>query len=203
MLGIIDTGYGNIHAISNCLRKAGAKCESFNEPNNISYDGLILPGVGNFDSYMYKLNERGFTEYLKQKNDENLPILGICVGMHALANSSEEGSAQGLGLISGNVARIRTKHVLPHMGWNSITVSSTSNLFNGIDIRRGFYFLHNFVFKTTSRSDIIADAEYGISITCAINKRNCFGVQFHPEKSHDNGIKLFQNFWEISQNAKA
>jgi imidazole glycerol-phosphate synthase subunit HisH len=127
------------------------------------------------------------------------PLLGICVGMQILAESSEEGKTGGLGWIPGRVLRIDPaldKLRLPHMGWNSVIVRNDPlRLFRGVNVEMGFYFLHNYYFKPASEGSVEAEVEYGGKFACAIsNAQNIMGVQFHPEKSHSNGMKIFKNF---------
>lgn len=163
-------------------------------------DRYILPGVGSFDFTMRQIRGSGLFDLLREHvHGRKKPILGICVGMQLLANTSEEGMEQGLGYIEGSVQRIRPKVKdvrLPHMGWNSVSVEhDPQGLFRGVDPATGFYFLHNYHFVPEHDADRMATTHYGEPITCAVsNNQNIFGVQFHPEKSHDNGIQLFRNF---------
>jgi imidazole glycerol-phosphate synthase subunit HisH len=124
------------------------------------------------------------------------------VGMHLLANDSEEGKLTGLGYISGRVRRISNDYFtsaphLPHMGWNSINLKSKSLLFDGIDSKIGFYFLHSYQFDCEEPKNASAEVLYGKSLSCAIENENIFGVQFHPEKSHSNGVILLKNFAKL------
>jgi glutamine amidotransferase len=134
-------------------------------------------------------------EVLKNK----VPVLGICVGMQILANKSEEGILSGLGWINGEVKKIdktllKQKPKVPHLGWNSVELNKMNSLFDGIDTDEGFYFLHSYYFDCVNDSDVLTRTFYGKSFASAVNNNNVYGVQFHPEKSHHNGVRLLQNF---------
>jgi len=129
-------------------------------------------------------------------------VLGICVGMQILAESSEEGSLSGLGWIAGKVKKIDASRLvasprLPHMGWNSIHLQADNPLFRGIDVERGFYFLHSYYFAASDPASVLATVSYGDELPCAVGRGNVYGLQFHPEKSHSNGMAIFRNFAEI------
>lgn len=203
MIAIIDIQQGNVHSVMNALRKTSVPFQLISCPSSEDYDGYILPGVGNFDTYMETLNTSGFSEYLKHKCSINKPILGICVGMHALANFSQEGKLPGLGLISGVVKKIDTALPIPHMGWNGLNYSRDHPILKNIELETGFYYLHSYSFNVSKPEHSIALSFYGSNITAIVNAGNTYGVQFHPEKSHTNGLNLFKNFWEITQDVKA
>ena len=202
MIGIIDIGFGNINAVINAVKSANVPCARVSDPNDKSYTGWILPGVGKFDPYISCLKQSGFQDLLRISFVNRVPILGICVGMHALACSSEEGHESGLSFVKGKVQKIKSQFPTPHMGWNSIS-SSKCDLLEGIDFDKGFYFLHSYSFNAEKKGECISVSNYGSEIQAVVNTENCFGVQFHPEKSHKNGTILFGNFWRIVENAKA
>lgn len=202
MIGVIDIGYGNIDAILEGFRLVGGNARRLKKPSLDAINGFVLPGVGNFDSYMQSLSDSGWTEEL-QNGGLSVPILGICVGMHALAEESEEGVLPGLGLIPGKVKKIQSNYPLPHMGWNSITADTSCRLFAEVDMSKGFYFLHNYTFIVKDSVNLIAFSEYGTSICSAVSRDVIYGVQFHPEKSHQNGLKIFKNFSEIVVSASS
>jgi glutamine amidotransferase len=156
---------------------------------------VILPGVGAFDDYIARLKDSGIFEVLMNFHSRDIYLLGICIGMHVLADTSDEGSLKGLGLISGNVERLDNLLNLPHMGWNS--VASKNSIFDGADLNKGYYFLHNYHFVPSSDKSSIAVTDYGKEINCVVNDKKVYGVQFHPEKSHLNGETLFRNFLEL------
>lgn len=204
MIGIVDYGSGNVAAIADIFKRLKL-------PHMISRDHAelrdaeryILPGVGAFDTTMLTLKESGLIDLL---NEEVLckgkKILGICVGMQILGDSSDEGSLPGLGWIPGHITRIDRSSIkalpkLPHMGWNSVILNAPHPLFEGVDLRQGFYFLHSYFFGAKSDGNVMATVEYGKKIPCGVSSGNIFGLQFHPEKSHANGVAIFRNFSEI------
>jgi len=201
MIAIIDYGLGNIRAFANVYKnlniphKIASKSEDLKNVTKI-----ILPGVGAYDYAMEQIQKSGMQEIL---NDlvlyRKIPVLGVCVGMQMLAMSSEEGSLSGLGWIDGVVKIFDTSELahgtlLPHMGWNSISPTRDDKLFYGLGIGSRFYFLHSYYIHCLRDDDIVAVTDYGGLFTCAINSGNIYGVQFHPEKSHQNGIQLLKNF---------
>lgn len=204
MITIIDYGSGNIRAIANIYEKLNISYLIAKNPDDvIGAKKIFLPGVGAFDETISKLDEIGFRSVLDKEVLENkVPILGICVGMQILAEASEEGSLKGLGYIKGHVkkldaSKLDAKPKLPHLGWNSIEIKRNSPLFNNIDPQKGFYFLHTYYFECSNNNDILSTTHYGNSFSSAINDNNIFGFQFHPEKSHSNGINLLHNFAKL------
>jgi len=134
--------------------------------------------------------------------NRGMPVLGVCVGMQILARSSEEGKLPGLGWIDGRVRRFDEKTLrqparLPHMGWNDVVPKSGARLFSGLEQDSRFYFLHSYYFDCASNDNVLATSEYGIAFGCAVRSKNIYGVQFHPEKSHDYGVRLLKNFAEL------
>lgn len=204
MIAIIDYGLGNIRAFANVYSR-------LNMPHRIASsatelegaDKLILPGVGAFDSAMRRLNDSGLRATLDELVlDRKVPILGVCVGMQMFAASSEEGACKGLGWIEGvvrqiDVSSLRWAPKLPHMGWNTIEPRPGCPLFEGLDAVAGFYFLHSYYMNCTHESQSVAVTDYGGRITCAVQAGNVHGVQFHPEKSHENGVRLLANFGRL------
>lgn len=203
MIAIIDYGSGNIAAIMNVFRQRRIPHMLASDPRELAAaDRYLLPGVGAFDPTMQNLNETGMVTALNEEVlGKGKKALGICVGMHLLAESSEEGELPGLGWIKGRVRRIPTeglaKPTLPHMGWNSLSLHGAGSLFSGLDTERGFYFLHSYFFDAADPATVVARVEYGTSLPCAVERANIFGVQFHPEKSHTNGGTLFANFADL------
>jgi glutamine amidotransferase len=201
MITIVNYGLGNIKAFANVYKR-------LNIPVVIAENSqilrkatkIILPGVGSFDHAMTQLNNSGLRDVLDELVINNkIPVLGICVGMQILANYSEEGVLPGLGWIDGVVKKINPsisneKFILPHMGWNTIEPKSQDGLMSKLSVNSRFYFLHSYYFQCARKEDVIATSDYKIKFTCAVKNRNIFGVQFHPEKSHSNGIQLLKNF---------
>ena len=197
MISIIDYGLGNVKAFSNIYKSLNIKHTIVKKSEDLyNSTKIILPGVGSFDWAMKKLEDSGFKEILNHLVlKKKIPILGICVGMQLMANKSEEGSLNGLGWIKGEVKKISINQnfiILPHMGWNNVELENNI-LFKGIE-NPYFYFLHSYYFDPINKDSIIGTSYYGIKFTSIVNRENVFGIQFHPEKSHDNGIRILSNF---------
>lgn len=204
MITIVDYGLGNIKAFENVYRKLDVPVKiAKNAADLNSATKLILPGVGAFDHAMSKLLKSGMRTRLDELVIKyKIPVMGICVGMQMLANSSEEGVLPGLGWVDGivkkfDVSKIHSSTRLPHMGWNDVQPTTQNPLFKNLTTNSKFYFLHSYYFKCFQSADEIAVSHYGCDFTCAINYENIFGVQFHPEKSHSCGIKLLENFTKL------
>jgi glutamine amidotransferase len=203
MITIIDYGVGNIRAYINLYERINVKIKvAYNAADLKSATKIILPGVGAFDYAMTRLNSSGMRETITELVlVKKLPIIGICVGMQMLGEISEEGELPGLGWIPGKIKLFDSKVLsserrLPHMGWNNIS-HNNDNLFGSVDLNNRFYFLHSYYFECENQDDILATTEFGVNFTSAIKKDNIYGVQFHPEKSHTNGVQLLKNFANI------
>ncbi|HAF30097.1 MAG TPA: imidazole glycerol phosphate synthase subunit HisH [Bacteroidales bacterium] len=200
---IIDYGMGNLRSVQKKFIRVGDMVEITRDPKIISKaDKLILPGVGHFANGIKNLKEYGLWEILNKKVlIEKTPILGICLGMQLMAKHSEEGDAEGLGWFDAEVVKFEMKDTLmykvPHMGWNNAVLNKKSLLFQNVPDDVSFYFVHSYHIKCHAVQDILAKTEYEYSFTSAIQKDNIFGTQFHPEKSHDWGEKLFENFVKL------
>lgn len=204
MITIIDYGSGNISAIANIYKRLKVPFSIATNPEEIvDSEKIILPGVGAFDETISKLDGSGLRKILDiEVLDKKVPVLGICVGMQILAKKSEEGQLPGLGWINGKVNKIdksllHQKPKVPHLGWNSIKSTKSTSLFKDIDEDEGFYFLHSFYFECLQHEDVLSETFYGKNFASAVNHDNIYGVQFHPEKSHSNGIKLLENFSKL------
>lgn len=201
MITVVNYGSGNISAITNIYKRLNIPCSVASEAKHLeSATHLVLPGVGAFDTTMQQLDASGMRPTLERKVlEDHVPVIGVCVGMQIMARSSEEGKRPGLGWLKASVKRFDTaelKHKphLPHLGWNVARPAGVPALFEGVDIERGFYFLHSYYFDCDDKADVLATSEYGTSFTSAACAGNVYGVQFHPEKSHQNGIQIFKNF---------
>ena len=204
MIGIVDYGLGNISAFANIYKQLNIPFKAVKNAAEIqTVDKLILPGVGAFDYAMQLLNESGMRETLDEMVlDKKVPVLGVCVGMQIMADSSEEGTMAGLGWVSGKVRKIDAtqlnhKPTIPHMGWNQVQPKKDMEVFAGIDYEQGFYFLHSYYFSADNTHDILAVADYAGEFSCAVHKDNIYGFQFHPEKSLLNGVTLLKNFAKL------
>jgi len=204
MITLIDYGVGNIFAFQNVYKRLDIPTKIAKAASDLDdAQKLILPGVGAFDYAMGQLNASG----MRQKLDElvlekKIPIIGICVGMQMMGNRSDEGTSKGLQWIDADVLKfdeslIQQRTKLPHMGWNDVSPITGHPLFKGLEQEAIFYFLHSYYFKCNNTVDSIAISDYGIPFTSAVNADNVYGIQFHPEKSHQYGEKLLHNFAKL------
>tara|TARA_B100000242_G_scaffold96699_2_gene66302 strand:- start:11564 stop:12181 length:618 start_codon:yes stop_codon:yes gene_type:complete len=202
MIGIINYGLGNISAFKNIYRRLNIESNCISSPVEIEKcTKLILPGVGSFDHALDSLNKSELLPSIENAViNSKKPILGVCVGMQILANKSMEGEQKGLGWIPGEVLSFSEFNKdgnlrIPQIGWNNlININRENPLFKDISINPKFYFLHSFFYKCQDYENSISETTYGEVFTSSICKDNIFGVQFHPEKSHINGIKVLKNF---------
>lgn len=199
MVAIIDYGLGNLGSIQNMLKVIGEKAVITSDSAVIDQaDKMILPGVGAFDAGMRLLKEKGLDSVIKEQAlSKRKPLLGICLGMQLLGRSSEEGSIDGLGLIPFDTVKFRIKDSrlkIPHMGWDIVTFEQDNPLIHGITGQQRYYFVHTYHAKCDSKENVLMTCEYGYEFAAAVCKENIYGVQFHPEKSHDFGMALLQNF---------
>lgn len=204
MIGIVDYGLGNIQAIANIYRRLEIPVTAASDPDTLSRaQRIVLPGVGAFDWAMTQLQRSGLRETLDHLVlKERRPVLGICVGMQMLAGRSDEGDTPGLGWLDAEVrlfedGRFTGPTHLPHMGWNDVRPRTDEALFAGLEQGSRFYFLHSYYFQPNDPSDVTARADYGGEFCCAVRRGHVMGVQFHPEKSHQWGIRLLKNFAAI------
>ncbi|WP_428738880.1 imidazole glycerol phosphate synthase subunit HisH [Sulfurimonas sp.] len=200
MIAIVDYNMGNLASVQNAFALLGEETIVESDPAKFKeYDKLILPGVGAFGDAMEHLRERNMIEAIKEFAASGKPMLGICLGMQLLFESSEEfGSHEGLGLIKGKVTRFdeskfEEKLKVPHMGWNRM-FTKEHPLFNGLDDMHYLYFVHTFHVNCDDENDIIGRTNYGYEFTSAVAHNNVMGIQPHPEKSHTNGLKILENF---------
>lgn len=207
MIGIINYGVGNIKAIANVYHRLDIPFKMVEKESDFEgVNKLILPGVGAFDYAMELLHQRQLKPILDEYVlHRRIPVLGICVGMQIMMNSSDEGQLPGLGWVDGAVKRfdtalIHTRTKLPHMGWNDVDARSDTPLFEGLHPAL-FYFLHSYYVSCAHEEQVLAQAEYGARFCCALQRDNIYGVQFHPEKSLHYGVKLLKNFAKLPNHA--
>tara|TARA_B100001059_G_C17638954_1_gene478332 strand:+ start:60 stop:668 length:609 start_codon:yes stop_codon:yes gene_type:complete len=202
MITIVDYGMGNVGSIKNMLKYIGKESNITSDPDKIYKSSkLILPGVGSFDIAMRNIEKHNLLEVLNLKAlKDKIPILGICLGMQILTNDSEEGTLKGLGWINASTIKFKldeTKFKIPHMGWNTVKLANENSLSNKFSSDTRFYFVHSYFVKVNDEKNSILKTQYHINFDSAINNDNIYGVQFHPEKSHKNGMQLFNNFIKI------
>jgi glutamine amidotransferase len=214
LINVIDYGAGNIGSILNMIRKLSGEAELVSTPEQIANaDKLILPGVGHFDFGMKTLNDSGMVEALHEAVEKKgTPILGICLGAQLMTRSSAEGQLPGLGWFDATVnsfrddwqrlgingvskdgVRLRT----PHMGWNYVTLKKDSELTSNLPENPRFYFVHSYYIKSGVPEDVMFETNYGLPFAAGLQHENKYAVQFHPEKSHKFGLKLFENYLKL------
>ena len=204
MIGVINYGSGNFTSVLNGLRSVGAKLHVITTPADFArVSHVVLPGVGAFQTAMKRLSDLNLVEPLKRAVcEERKWFLGICVGMQILTDVGYEGGAhQGLELIPGECRKINTQGSelrLPHIGWNEMTCSLDNPLFQRLSSRPTFYFVHSFQVVCADDAQAIGRCDYGESVTAVVQRDNIYGVQFHPEKSQQDGLQLLKNFIHLS-----
>jgi len=203
LIGIVDYNMGNLASVINAFEIVGADIAVESDPAKLrNYDKLILPGVGAFGDAMEHLKENGMDKAVKEYAKSGKPLLGICLGMQLLFESSEEfGNHKGLGLIEGKVvafdeSKFDHKLKVPHMGWNELFKQNNTPLFNGLNDDFYLYFVHSF-HAVCDDTYAIGKTYYGYEFVSAVNKNNIYGIQPHPEKSHENGLKIIENFVKL------
>lgn len=206
MVLIVDYGLGNLYSVSKAFEMLGAEVLVSGEQRDIERaERIVLPGVGAFGDGMENLSKKGITNALKRAVlEDRKPFLGICLGMQLLADiGTESGNTKGLGWIHGETLKLDVAGKglkVPHIGWNDVSISEPHPLWNGIKDGSDFYFLHSYTLVCDEKKDVAATSVYGMPFTSAVQKDSIFAVQFHPEKSQDNGLKFLENFmsWEPS-----
>lgn len=203
-VAVIDYGMGNLHSVAKALEQVGAGHVLITSDTNLirEADRVVFPGVGAIRDCMSEIRRLGFDTLVKEISGTR-PFLGICVGMQALFDSSEEnGGVDGIGLFSGDVKFFgKNLHEtdgerlkVPHMGWNEVKQNLPHPLWHNIPDNGRFYFVHSYYAQITNQQQLVGSGHYGVDFSAAVAKDSCFAVQFHPEKSHTNGLQLLQNF---------
>ncbi|MCG2713030.1 MAG: imidazole glycerol phosphate synthase subunit HisH [Candidatus Omnitrophica bacterium] len=213
MIAIIDYKMGNVRSVAKAFESIGAKVTLTANKNKLrTAKALVLPGVGAYSAGMKNLRKLKLIPEIQKAVNEGKPLLGICLGLQLLFTMSEEhGRHMGLNLIPGEVVRFKSNLKIPHMGWNTITQVKRKKLeekgkrqkISGTELLKGipdgsyFYFVHSYYVKPVKRQYILAQCHYGRNFTCVAGKGNIYGIQFHPEKSSDLGLKIVRNFCRI------
>jgi glutamine amidotransferase len=206
-IAVIDYGLGNLRSISKALEAVGANVMVTNKSEDIANAcAIVLPGVGAFYRGMQNIKNLGLSEAILKSIQNNKPFLGICLGLQLLFTESEEhGICKGLDIIKGNVRKFSINGKIPHMGWNEVRPKTidhrpeTINLFRGISDNSYFYFVHSYYVQPEDEKTVIATTFYGSEFASIVNKGNIWGVQFHPEKSSDLGLKMLKNFVDLTE----
>jgi imidazole glycerol-phosphate synthase subunit HisH len=198
MIGIIDYGMGNLYSLSKALERLGYAYEFVSVPERLQeYTGLILPGVGAFGDAIANIRELGLEQGIHDYVASGRPILGICLGMQLLFDKSEEhGEHHGLGLLAGEVVRFQGDYKVPHMGWNQLKIKSNGNfpLLDGVEDGDYVYFVHSYHVRVQDQATLLATTDYEQDVTAIVGRGHVYGMQFHPEKSGDTGMRLLRNF---------
>ena len=199
-VAILDYGMGNLRSVEKGLERVGAGAEITGDAERIrAADGLILPGVGAFPRAMQRVRELGLDASIAERLEAGTPVLGICLGLQLLFDSSVENQgAEGLGLMPGRVEPLAAAGLkVPHIGWSPVRWRRPSALTEGIEDETPFYFVHSFTPRPSNDDDVLGTAEYGERFACAVERPPLYGVQFHPEKSSAHGLQLLRNFATI------
>lgn len=202
MISVITYGVGNVGSIFNMFRKIGVAAVAASTPDDVARaEKILLPGVGSFDHGIGMLQRAGLIPALRARAGEGAPVLGICLGMQLLGHSSEEGQREGLSLLDAHSVRFAgngdPKFRVPHMGWNELIHQRESPLFENLGDRARFYFVHSYHLVCDDPTDVLATSHYGDDFTAVVQRKNIWGAQFHPEKSHRFGMQLLRNFASI------
>ena len=201
MIAIIDYDAGNLKSVEKALMYLGEECIVTRDADKIlSADKVILPGVGAFGDAMNKLNKFGLVDVIRQVAVYGKPLLGICLGLQLMFESSDEApGVEGIGLLKGKIVSIPPKEGLkiPHMGWNSLDIKNGSKLFKGIPQQSYVYFVHSYYLQASNPEDVAATTEYSAHIHAAVEHGNVMACKFHPEKSGDVGLHILKNFCEL------
>lgn len=204
MIAIVDYGAGNLESVVRAFTRLGEEARITQSPEEVAAaDRIVLPGVGFFDKAIQFLHARGLAAVLERRAlGERVPLLGICLGFQMLCAHSEEGDAAGLGWLDAQVRRLPGNGLkVPHIGWNDPAWAPGHPWAEGLKPGACFYFAHSYYVDAGDADTVAATCAYGVPFAAAAQRGNLFGVQFHPEKSHENGLRLLQNFLEISARA--
>jgi glutamine amidotransferase len=203
-IAVLDYGMGNLRSVEKALERVGAEADRTSDVKVATQaDGVVLPGVGAFPRAMERVREIGLDDFIAGRVEAGVPVIGICLGMQLLFDSSVENEGStGLGLIGGAVTPLSANgYKVPHMGWSPVSWSHESELTAGLGEEPPFYFVHSFAPRPSTDGDVLGTADYGERFACAVERPGVYGVQFHPEKSSSAGLRLLRNFVGICESA--
>ncbi len=201
-IAIFDYGAGNLFSLKAALERHGANVTIIRDMQDLDqYDGLVLPGVGNFDPAIESIEKDAGR--LEKAIGGGMPVMGICLGMEMLFNRSEEGKLEGLKILDGEVVMLPKRKVkVPHMGWNNLKIKGRSRFLEGVKDGSWVYFVHSYRTVPSSKKLVVATSDYGTTVPAVVEKDNLVGVQFHPEKSGEVGARMIENFLSMCREAK-
>jgi glutamine amidotransferase len=200
-VAVIDYGIGNVNSVRNMLKKVGIRAAASGDPTELdSADALILPGVGAFGAGMSALHEHGLVDFVREYADSGRMLVGICLGMQLLGGQSEEAPVKGLGLIDARFKKFDAERMgapltVPHMGWNEVRPAQDTGLLSDVEGGTRFYFVHSYFATDVPPEQVLLTARHGRDFVAAYARDNVIGFQFHPEKSHRFGIRLFESLF--------
>ena len=199
-IAIIDYGAGNLRSVNNAIIRLGYRAEITNRAADLlNAKAVVFPGVGAAGDTMSTLNKLGFGQVIHQLVKENRPLMGICIGLQVLYTGTEEGGwFDCLDIIKGKVRKLPPGLKVPHMGWNQVLQSKSHPLFENIPDASNFYFVHSYYGEPEDASTVLARTEYGITFASAVGRNNLVAVQFHPERSGDLGLQIYENFFKFA-----
>ena len=195
IITVIDYQAGNIRSVEKALEKSGASVRVSGKASDLEKsDGVVFPGQGSCDSSMVNLRNQGLDEVLVEWINSGKPFMGVCLGLQLLLEESDEGDERGLGVLEGRVEKLPEGQKVPHMGWNSVRFTTDHPVFKGVSQNSYFYFVHSYIAVPKVSSIIAGHTEYGRDFCSAVAFDNVVAVQFHPEKSGENGLNIYKNF---------
>ena len=195
IITVIDYQAGNIRSVEKALEKSGASVKVSGKASDLEKsDAVVFPGQGSCDSSMVNLRNQGLDEVLVEWINSGKPFMGVCLGLQLLLEESEEGDERGLGVLEGRVEKLPEGQKVPHMGWNSVRFTTDHPVFKGVSQNSYFYFVHSYIAVPKASSIIAGHTEYGRDFCSAVAFDNVVAVQFHPEKSGENGLNIYKNF---------
>lgn len=202
MIVIIDYGMGNLRSVQKAFERINIVADISDRSDEIiNAQKLLLPGVGHFEKGIKNIKERGLLNCLNEAVlYKKIPILGICLGMQLMTESSEEGNVEGFGWIKAKSKKFSfesKEYKIPHMGWNNLSIKNNDSLYKNINNNNFYYFVHSYYVRCDNEKDVLTETIYGIKFVSSFQKGNIYGCQYHPEKSHDAGLQVLKNFANV------